>query len=103
MGNYLTYVYDKKPRGKVLRKLRAEYYDTDVTVWIGKRGLTEKVIEEIKRQLENKKVIKIRVLKNAIVGKSRKEGLIEIAKKLVEKGLYVIDIRGYTILVSEKL
>ncbi len=103
MGNFLTYVYDKKPSGKILRKLRAEYYDEDVTVWVGKKGLTESIINEIKKQLENRKVVKIRVLKNALIGKSRKEGMIEIAKKLIEKGLYVVDIRGYTILVSKKL
>ena len=38
--------------------------DLKPTVWIGKKGLTEGILREIKLQLESKKLIKIKVLKS---------------------------------------
>jgi len=35
------------------------------TVWIGKRGCTPEVVAEIRRQLEDRKPVKIRFLKGA--------------------------------------
>jgi len=102
----ITQIYsDKKPKGKVLTELRKKYHDIPVTVWIGKEGLTENVIKEIEKQLEQKEVIKVRILKNLLrkENKTRKEIMIEICKKLLEKGIKVIDIRGYTILLTKKL
>ncbi len=48
---------------------------------IGKSGLTENVITEIKKQLQKKKLIKIKFLKPALVDKDRKELAKEIAEK----------------------
>lgn len=35
------------------------------TVWIGKKGCTEVVCEEIRRQIETRKIIKVRILRTA--------------------------------------
>lgn len=48
---------------------------------IGKSGLTESVIEEIKKQLQKKKLIKIKILKSALEDKDKKELAKEIAQK----------------------
>jgi RNA-binding protein len=48
---------------------------------IGKSGLAEGVIEEIKRQLKQKKLIKIKLLKSFIGDKDRKLIAEEIAEK----------------------
>jgi len=48
---------------------------------IGKAGLNENVIEEIKRQLKENKLIKIKLLRAFIEGKDKKEIAKEIAVK----------------------
>ena len=58
---------------------KAKYLEPAVR--IGKSGLTEGTVNEIKRQLKNKKLIKIKLLKAFIEDKDRKE----IAKLIAEK------------------
>ena len=99
----LTQVYYKKPKGKILRKLRKENINIKTTVWIGKNGLSEELIKQIRNQVNKNNIVKIRVLKNALGGIDRKEYIKEVAKELIKRGLYVIDIRGYTILVAKSL
>lgn len=48
---------------------------------IGKNGLTSGVVEEIKKQLKKKKLIKVKFLKAALEEKNRKEFAKEIAEK----------------------
>ena len=48
---------------------------------IGKSGLTEGVIEEIKKQLKKKKLIKIKFLKSVLEDNDKKKFAKEIASK----------------------
>ncbi len=48
---------------------------------IGKNGLTENVIKELKNQLKKKKLIKVKLLKSFIEGKDKKKIAKEIANK----------------------
>lgn len=67
-------------------------------VRIGKKGITDEVIDEIKRQLKNRGIIKVRILKAAITkeGKDR----YEIAKLLAERvGAKLVGVRGYAIVL----
>ena len=62
---------------------------------VGKKGVTEEVINEIKRQLEEHKVVKVRLLKSCleVEGKDRRE----LARIIAERtGARLIGIRGYT-------
>lgn len=54
------------------------------TVWIGKNGIDEKLIDEIKKQLKTRKLVKIKILKGAIdeCNVDRKAVPKEIAKKV---------------------
>ena len=49
------------------------------SVWIGKRGLADTQIKEIKAQLDKKNLIKIKVLKNALGNQKIKEMSAQIA------------------------
>ncbi len=62
-------------------------------IWIGKDGVTLKLVEQIKRQLKIDKLIKIKIQKAIIV-----HGEIEkIAKKVSkETNSELVDIRGRT-------
>ena len=53
----------------------------EAAVRIGKNGLTEGTINEIKRQLKDKKLVKVKLLKPFIADKDKKN----IAKELAEK------------------
>lgn len=52
---------------------------------IGKNGLTENVIKELKNQLKKKKLIKVKLLKSFIEGKDKKKIAKEIANKTNSK------------------
>ena len=99
----LTQVYHKKPKGRILRKLRRKNINTKTTVWIGKSRLSEELIKQIKNQVSKNNIVKIRILKNALGDIDRREYAKEVAKELIKRGLYVVDIRGYTLLVARAL
>jgi len=80
-------------------ELRSKAKTMNPNMNIGKEGLTESVVEEIKRQLRQKKLIKIKMLQN-IADKVDKK---EIAKQLEEKtGGVLIDNVGFTYVLAIK-
>ncbi|RLF24608.1 MAG: RNA-binding protein [Thermoprotei archaeon] len=63
-------------------------------VHIGKKGITEEVIEEIKRQLEERKVVKVRILRSCLEVENRDRR--EIARRIAElTGAKLAGIRGH--------
>ena len=66
---------------------------------IGKSGLTEGVIEEIKTQLKKNKLIKIKLLKAALVDKDRKAIAREIAEKT---GAELIHQVGFVVVLYKR-
>ncbi|NPA75168.1 MAG: YhbY family RNA-binding protein [Euryarchaeota archaeon] len=70
----------------------------DATIRVGKNGLTEGVIEEIRAQLKNRKIVKIKFLKN-----SEREDMKALAERIAgEVGGTVVDVRGFTITIEKK-
>ena len=70
-------------------------------VRIGKSGISEGVINEIKRQLDSLNVIKVKVLRSylKVSGKKTKEIAYEVASKV---DAYVADVRGHTFVLVRK-
>lgn len=68
------------------------------TVHIGKDGITEGVINEIRQQLKKRKIIKIKFLQNANRD-NFKEKIEDIAK---ETGAEVVEIRGFTAVLKKR-
>lgn len=56
-------------------------YSLPIVVRVGKSGLTESVISEIKKQIKKRKIIKIKFLPVHAAGKNKKEFAKEIAAK----------------------
>lgn len=50
----------------MVENLVAKSHQLNPTVWIGKNGLDDKLFDEIKKQLKNKKLIKVKILKGAV-------------------------------------
>ena len=48
-----------------LKNLKSQSHHLECTVQIGKAGITDSILAEIKRQLHKKKLVKIKLLKSA--------------------------------------
>lgn len=70
---------------------------TAMTINIGKSGINDNVIEEIKRQLKDKEILKLRFSKNI---SSKKESYIS---QIIEKSnSKIIDLRGNVAVIIKK-
>ncbi|AGB04964.1 putative RNA-binding protein containing KH domain, possibly ribosomal protein [Aciduliprofundum sp. MAR08-339] len=68
------------------------------TVQIGKDGITEGVINEIKAQLKKRKIIKIKFLQNA-----DRDNFREKIKNLAERSnADILEIRGFTAVLKKR-
>ena len=65
-------------------------------VWIGKQGATPQIINEILRQLEEKEVVKVKILKSALAKEASESLGITIAKHTDST---LVEVRGHTIVL----
>ena len=80
--------------GKEKRKLRAQANRMKATVFVGKEGVTERVIRFIYEALGNKELVKIKVLD------SQSSDFKNIVDKLAElKDIEVVQVLGRTVLI----
>jgi RNA-binding protein len=81
---------------KKIIELRAKGQSLQATAIVGKEGITDSVLDEVVRQLEKRKLIKVRLLPAS--GADRKE----VAKELATKsGSILIEVRGRTVLLAK--
>ena len=72
-------------------------YDLKPVIRIGKNGVTENIINDIKNLVKKKEIVKIKVLRSALCSVTMKE----IADKIVkETNLKIIQLRGHSVVVS---
>lgn len=83
-----------KPRQRL--RLRGEMAEEQPTIWMGKKGVTQEVIEEVSKQLDQDEVVKVRVLKSALQTSKREVLASLIAEKT---GSELIEVRGNTFVV----
>ncbi len=72
---------------------RESFQGLKPTVWIGKRGATNVMIDEIRRQLKDRKVVKVRWLRNTEIDP---EGIAASA------GAALLEVRGRTLVLAER-
>ena len=70
---------------------------TAMTINIGKAGLNDNVIEEIKRQLKSQELVKIKFSRN--ISSKKDEFIEEIVTKTKSK---LVDIRGNVAVIYKK-
>jgi len=81
-----------------VKEIIKEVRHSSADVRIGKAGVSEGVLSEIRRRLKEKGVIKVKMLKSAlkVEGKDR----FEIAKEVAEKvSARLIEVRGRTFIL----
>jgi len=70
----------------------------DATVRIGKKGSTTFLIDEIAKQLDKRKTVKVKVLNTALRG----EATEEIARKIAsETRSEITELRGHTFIIHK--
>lgn len=74
------------------RSLAKEAHDVDVTVWVGKSGL-DPVVDELKDQLQERKLVKVKFLRSARGGTNTDELAEELATAVNAE---LIETRGHT-------
>jgi len=77
-------------------KLKERAKTLEPVIRIGKNGFTENIIKEIKKQLNKKKLIKIKFLRAFISDKNKKEIAKEIAQKTNSR---LIDQVGFVVVL----
>ncbi len=72
---------------------KESFQDLKPTIWVGKRGITSVMIDEIRRQLKDRKVVKVRWLRNTEVNPE------EIA---ASADAVLVEVRGRTLVLTER-
>jgi len=70
--------------------------DIPVTLHVGKSGITEALIEELKEQIRVKRVVKVKMLRSS---GDRKVVAAELAEKTESE---LVEVRGFTVVLKRK-
>ena len=82
-----------------IKELKTKAMGLEPIINVGKAGLTDSIIEEIKSQLKNRKLIKVKFLKSALKDKDKKE----LAEELVSKtNAQLIHKVGFVVVLYKK-
>ena len=80
-------------------ELRQKAKALPVTCWIGTNGITDAAINEIKKMIKKRKLVKVRLLKNFAEGKDEKAVAKEVAQKA---GAEVIQAIGSVVVLYKR-
>jgi len=81
------------------RRIKSQFTMEKPTIWIGKNKVSPRLLEEIKKQLDKKEILKIKILKKAIEG----EEAAKIAETISTKtGATLIEVRGHTFVLYKR-
>ena len=83
---------------KAKNRMKRELSSEKPTIWVGKEGASSQTMNEISRQLEKKKVVKVQILGSALKGESAKDIALKTAHQ-TESSL--IDVRGHTFILHK--
>lgn len=81
-----------KSKKKVAGGSPGGFHDLKPTIWVGKQGITDTIIEEIRSQIKTRKVIKVKWLESTSVDPEEVAG---------GSGTVVLQVRGRTMVLGE--
>lgn len=82
-----------------IKKLKAKAMALEPVVRIGKSGLTETVVSEMKKQLEKNRIIKIKMLKSFVGRNDKKDAAKQIAEKTNSRLVHTV---GFVVVIAKK-
>jgi RNA-binding protein len=69
------------------------------TIWIGKGGTSEDLLNEVEKQLDKNKMVKVKILKSGLADQEAKQ----IASKIAEQtGSSLVEVRGHTFMLYKR-
>jgi len=74
--------------------------DENPTIWVGKDGLTAQSVAEINKQLQQNKMVKVRILPAAMQELNTAESIAAKAAKETEAAL--VEVRGHVFILYRK-
>jgi len=83
-----------KAKNRMKRELSVE----KPTIWVGKDGASPQTMNEISRQLERRRIVKVQILGSALKGESARDIALRTAQQ-TESAL--IDVRGHTFILHK--
>jgi len=84
---------------RMKRRIRRDLGAEKPTVWVGKEGSTEQIVSEISRQLEQREVVKAKILQSALKNEEAKNIATKIAN---QSGATLVEVRGHTFMLYRK-
>ena len=69
------------------------------TVWVGKAGASEGLLEEVSRQLDARRAVKVKVQRSALAEREVAEVAAEVAERT---GAELIEVRGRTFVLYRR-
>jgi len=84
---------------RMKRRIKRRLGEERPTIWIGKNGASEESLKEIEKQLEKKKMVKIKILKSALEEDEAKE----IASRIAEQTeASLVEVRGHIFMLYKR-
>jgi len=84
---------------RMKRRIRHNFSIEKPTVWVGKEGSTAQIVNEIDRQLEQREVVKAKILQTALKSEEARDIATRIAS---QSGATLIDVRGHTFVLYRR-
>jgi RNA-binding protein len=75
------------------QKLKALAAELVPTLWVGKNGANAAIVLELQEQLKLRKMVKVRILKSALLESSRDKVAYELGQA---SGAQLVDLKGAT-------
>lgn len=88
-----------KITSKMKRHVRHELKEEGPTIWVGKEGLTPAVMKQVEDQLQRTKMVKIRILKSALVTETAKTIATRTADQV---GAAMVEVRGHVFIIYRR-
>ncbi|MEM2947712.1 MAG: YhbY family RNA-binding protein [Candidatus Bathyarchaeia archaeon] len=88
-----------KLTSRMKRRIKSEFGEEKPTIWIGKKQISNELIKEVEKQLEKRKIVKVKILKSALQEAKASEIASAISKQ-TEADL--VEIRGHTFLLYKR-
>jgi len=77
------------------RRIKRELSSEKPTIWVGKQGAPQ-ILNEVSRQLDQKEMVKVKILKTALKNEMTKNIASRIAQKTSST---LIEVRGHTFIL----
>ncbi|MCS7124141.1 MAG: YhbY family RNA-binding protein [Candidatus Bathyarchaeota archaeon] len=86
----------RKITARMRCRLKREFSSESPTIWIGKGQVSVGLIKEIEKQLDKRKIVKVKILKTALKEVKAAEIAVEISKQTKAE---IVDVRGHTFIL----